>query len=423
MDEKLYIQDIINLLAEKQGMKGAEAEAFVKAVFDIIKEALETDKIVKIKGLGTFKLTEVDSRESINVNTGERIRIESHTKISFVPDTLMRDLINKPFSHFETVVLNEGVVFEDTVTEEDEEMPEEDAEEPQQEESFETKEIYSGDTSVEEPVEQKLSKKMLMDEVDSVAEITQPNETVHQQASNKTEISDNIPEATAPDGDVNEDSNDADENTGEESVSVADDPLAVDSSVETESSEEQVEITKPEEGENENKTSNSRQTLLYGLGIVLVSILLGCGVVYFIYPDVFNSGSGTVKTTINFAQDEPVTVVVDSLEAKDTIVVATTVKETPVPMIDTTKTVITGVRKGSNSVIADSTSYVIVGTMTTYKLGAGETLTMVSKRFYETKDLWPYLVMHNRHIIKNPNRVPSGTTIRIPALRDKGYHQ
>ena len=61
--------------------------------------------------------------------------------------------------------------------------------------------------------------------------------------------------------------------------------------------------------------------------------------------------------------------------------------------------------------------------MTTYKLGAGETLTMVSKRFYETKDLWPYLVMHNRHIIKNPNRVPSGTTIRIPALRDKGYHQ
>ena len=216
----------------------------------------------------------------------------------------MRDLINKPFSHFETVVLNEGVVFEDTVTEEDEEMSEEDAEESQQEESFETKEIYSGDTSVEEPVEQKLSKKMLMDEVDSVAEITQPNETVHQQISNKTEISDNILEATAPDGAVNEDSNDADEDTGEENVSIADDPLAVDSSVETESGEEQMEITKPEEGENENKTSNSRQTLLYGLGIVLVSILLGCGVVYFIYPDVFNSGSGTVKTTINFAQDD-----------------------------------------------------------------------------------------------------------------------
>ena len=158
----------------------------------------------------------------------------------------MRDLINKPFSHFETVVLNEGVVFEDTVTEEDEEMSEEDAEESQQEESFETKEIYSGDTSVEEPVEQKLSKKMLMDEVDSVAEITQPNETVHQQISNKTEISDNILEATAPDGAVNEDSNDADEDTGEENVSIADDPLAVDSSVETESGEEQMEITKPE---------------------------------------------------------------------------------------------------------------------------------------------------------------------------------
>lgn len=83
----------------------------------MIEEALATEKYVKVKGFGTFKLTEVDSRESVNVNTGERIEIQGHTKVSFTPDTTMKDLINKPFAHFETVILNDGVEFEDTPVE------------------------------------------------------------------------------------------------------------------------------------------------------------------------------------------------------------------------------------------------------------------------------------------------------------------
>ena len=76
---------------------------------------------MKIKGLGTFKLVDVDSRESVNVNTGERFQIKGHTKVSFTPDTNLRDTINKPFAHFETVVLNEGTVLEDTPMEESDE--------------------------------------------------------------------------------------------------------------------------------------------------------------------------------------------------------------------------------------------------------------------------------------------------------------
>ena len=102
MNEKISLQDLVELLNTKHGMPKKNADA------------LTNDKYVKIKGLGTFKLTEVDSRESMNVNTGERIEIQGHTKISFTPDTTMKELINKPFSHFETVMLNEGVLLEDT---------------------------------------------------------------------------------------------------------------------------------------------------------------------------------------------------------------------------------------------------------------------------------------------------------------------
>ena len=118
MNERLTIQDLIDLLAAKHSMTKKDAEAFVKEFFLLIEQALENEKTVKIKGLGTFKLVDVDSRESVNVNTGERFQIKGHTKVSFTPDTNLRDTINKPFAHFETVVLNEGTVLEDTPMEE-----------------------------------------------------------------------------------------------------------------------------------------------------------------------------------------------------------------------------------------------------------------------------------------------------------------
>ena len=114
MNERLYQQDFIDLLANKHGMNKKDADKFVREFFLLIEEALEKDKYVKIKGLGTFKLVDVESRESVNVNTGERFQIPGYTKVSFTPDNSLRDIINKPFAHFETVVLNESTVLEDT---------------------------------------------------------------------------------------------------------------------------------------------------------------------------------------------------------------------------------------------------------------------------------------------------------------------
>ena len=110
---KITIQDISKVLIERNGLGKKEAATFANAMFDIIQQALERDRIVKVKGLGTFKIIDVDARESVNVNTGERVLIEGHDKITFVPDALMKELVNKPFSQFETVVLKDGVDFED----------------------------------------------------------------------------------------------------------------------------------------------------------------------------------------------------------------------------------------------------------------------------------------------------------------------
>lgn len=106
-NNKILIQDLAEAIANREGITKKKAETFVKALFEMIEEGLAHDKFVKIKGLGTFKLIEVGERESVNINTGERFSIESHSKISFTPDALLRDLVNAPFAHFQTTILNE----------------------------------------------------------------------------------------------------------------------------------------------------------------------------------------------------------------------------------------------------------------------------------------------------------------------------
>lgn len=100
-------------LAEKTGLSQQEAELFIKKMFDVVNEGLQDDKQVKVKWLGTFKVTSVKDRESVDVNTGERIVIDGRDKISFTPDNILKEIVNKPFAQFETVVVNDGVEFDE----------------------------------------------------------------------------------------------------------------------------------------------------------------------------------------------------------------------------------------------------------------------------------------------------------------------
>ena len=107
------LHDIAKMLASKYGISVNEAKTFTNTFIDLVNEGLQEDGLVKIKGFGTFKIVEVKDRESINVTTGERILIPGRSKVTFTPDSVMKEMVNKPFSQFDTVVLNEGVDFSD----------------------------------------------------------------------------------------------------------------------------------------------------------------------------------------------------------------------------------------------------------------------------------------------------------------------
>ena len=143
------MKDIARCLVDKHGLKVADAEHFIALMIDVINEGVQRERQVKIKGLGTFKLTSVSSRESVDVNTGERIVIEGRDKISFTPDNAMKELVNRPFSQFETVVVNEGVELED----EFDEQLEESTPVEEKTESVEEKTVEKVDNLHEEPVE------------------------------------------------------------------------------------------------------------------------------------------------------------------------------------------------------------------------------------------------------------------------------
>lgn len=153
MKKKLSLQDFAEILAQREDIDRKAADAFARSFFDIIEQGLQTDKFVKIKGFGTFKLVAVSERESVNINTGERFQISGHTKVSFTPDSTMKELVNRPFAHFEAVDLNDDTDTKEfeVIDEEMEEEADEDIEENKavpstdEVETTEVEELESGD--------------------------------------------------------------------------------------------------------------------------------------------------------------------------------------------------------------------------------------------------------------------------------------
>jgi DNA-binding protein HU len=167
---KSAIQLITSALAKQHNLSADDAAAFVDAFFDIISSELKNGNQVKIKGLGTFKVQAVKPRESVNVNTGERVLIEGHDKISFTPDTVMKEIVNKPFSQFETVVINDGVD-----TEELERIPAEDS-------SDEVKSELVDETTTKNTSEEKQLAEEERTEVEDTKEETNNSSSVKEDA-------------------------------------------------------------------------------------------------------------------------------------------------------------------------------------------------------------------------------------------------
>ena len=169
------IQDLAKYLSKKHKIQQKEAERFLTALVDVLNEGLHYEKLVKVKGLGTFKVIEVKNRESVDVNTGERILIEGRPKITFTPDAVMKDLVNKPFAQFETVVLNEGVTFDNLSEEPEVELTEEPEPQPEIEQLMEEKPAPEPEVEEEQPEVEEEQHEIVAEQPE---EIIVPEETV-----------------------------------------------------------------------------------------------------------------------------------------------------------------------------------------------------------------------------------------------------
>lgn len=440
MNEKLNIQNLIEMLAEKHGMDKTDAESFVKEFFQLIEESLESDKYVKIKGLGTFKLIDVDSRESVNINTGERFEIQGHTKVSFTPEPTLKDLINKPFSHFETVVLNDETVLEDTAMGDN-------SEEEEKEENF--VEPESSTVVVESQVVVQETAEVIEEKTENAEE--ELIETVEEQVIQTVEevvedikeqpVSEEAPSVCQAESILSSEesvvSSEESNLAVAESVIPMDEPVA-EAPIEQKAQEELVPTYEVPEPPLPPVYKADNSTMKFFIGIVVLVVLLCVGAVTFMYyPDLLDRMSTPSKEKVADEKVErpaaPV-VLTDSITRKDTAtvvakkdtvaeVVTPKVVEEPKPVVKQ-ETPVVAPKKETKKAAAtpfepDSVNYKIVGTKTTYTIQEGETLTKVALRFYGTKALWPYIVKHNSGVIKNPDHVPYGTVIKIPELEKK----
>ena len=473
MNERLTIQDLIDLLAAKQGISKKDAEVFVKEFFLLIEQALEKDKNVKIKGLGTFKLIDVDSRESVNINTGERFQIKGHTKVSFSPDTSLRDTINKPFAHFETVVLNAGTVLEDTPVEMEGE--EEDAVlDDVAADDMATEEVATEDVAADNPAVD-----IAVAEHIASADITTADVTTETVSTETVSTEDITTECSVNENVLSQ------EATVETAVSIADSPESdapaqrehaarMEEAHVTDSQDVVLDAVEEEKGasafnaklkEDNNPAPKEKSVLSYLIGAIVVVLLLCGGIlVSLYYPDFLLSQSTEDESNTLLAAEQevqPEIMYADSVGQKDSVqaavkeVLPDTVvnkktrsaevampvskkkqreevsaekvnKSTPktapstmskaAPSTTAKTTLPTTPKATSPTTYSDDVNYKIVGTKTNHTVKAGETLTRISLRYYGTKAMWPYIVKHNKGVIKNPDNVPYGTKIKIPEL-------
>lgn len=491
-EQRLTNQDLADILVKKHGLEKEDAENFIKEFFLLIEEALQKDGIAKVKGFGTFKLTEVKSRESINVNTGERFEIQGHTKVSFTPDPLLRDFINKPFAHFETIVLNDGVTFDDI---QDDETDLDDTEDNVVDNTPETsiedsREEIIETTSIDTPIEISVNEeKELPPPVPVVSEtIYEPEETspiIEAEKPEKEETAENeaVEEEVKEESETEETVVLTEENIepitkqeeAEKEITYKSTRLPLEEIIARELQDTNRFFNKSVDGEildssgKELKTNSSPSSKKFMVITIILAILICSSAVLFTYFPNFMDDLFGYKQPKNVVTEisEGIEVPAISPIATDTIKTAAPVnekldsarldvetipiepkKEIP-PVVPATKTITpekkqpvtrqeskpaekkvektqpkaepqtSKIVSDNSPVKPDSTNYNIVGTKTTHTIESGETLTRVSLRFYGTKDLWPYLVMHNKSKIPNPAVVPAGLTINIPELKKK----
>lgn len=443
MSEKLNHSDLSAMLAREAGLSVAKADTFTKALFDIIIEGLEQDGIVKINGLGTFKVTDVADRSSVNVNTGEKIEIKGHRKLTFVPAESLKECVNRPFAMFEPVEIDDTY--------------QEDADAAQDEETIENEETAeSVVTADEEKVEEPSA-----EEAETATE-PQDKEPAHEENKEEVAENDNIETDAEPKEEVSDEEEVAPaEETSEEAAkeenvmtqeSKEEEIPATDASDDNPNSKEdaKAEDEKPKEKDPEGSARRGRSGKNALIAIIAIMVL---GFAYYWFVNKDNS-EAKKDNPLLLADTRDQATTGDQPQKREEAVQEKTADQqtdsiaTVQPGTDVSQQTADNVQQqpeaaqpsasaeettaGNYEFImldalaaisdkditdADTTLYIPVGELAVHVVAEDDRLAKISNDYYGSRKLWPYIAKYNN--LKQPYGIMVGMKLAIPELRPK----
>lgn len=465
MNNKLTIQELATLLSVKSGKDVYETERFIREFITVVSEGLFSDKMVKVKGLGTFKIVLVEDRESIHVNTGERILIPAHYKCSFLPDNELKELVNRPFSIFETTEIGDAASFQDMEMADD--SDEDDVDSDLESDANEDGEDLSLPKSsvTENRINGLLDKEMTEELADpeDLPEIHSPEEalTVDKQPNGQIDtvdspVSDDFPEEVSEpyneetiemenlkeeDTIEVEDSIHMDETLSEEIDESPEADLAsevVDTIPDSQANELTPEIESSSQIDNQDKEKEQTENREEIIRAKLAS-LSAKDPVAFVAPEAKpkkrrKHGHTATKTFFYIivggllvTASVALFFYFQSLEVRNAVPimiesVSAIPTETPAPtdsVFDESDSIPSNEKDSVPEVVSEpqgtmQTEQVKTKYMDTVVIQTGDRLTLISLKYYGHKIFWVYLYLANKESIPNPNSVAIGTQIHIP---------
>ena len=454
MDAKLNQSDLISLLAKGNNISVAKAELFTKNFFDLVIEGLEQDGIVKINGLGTFKVTDVASRGSVNVNTGEKIEIKGHKKLTFIPADALKEQVNLPFAMFEPVEVDDTYQPDSN-------------EEGDSEETVET--VETTETAVEPVVVQPVAEEVPVATVEEGAAEGTVEEAVEETATadepeaavvEEVAVEESVAKETTEEPVVIEKHEESvAEETVEQEAVVPVVEENVEETPEPESQEAPVVVQErpsepvivrvpPKKSAQEKQplpSKRKKSRLSYYL-IAIMAIAVALILINRTGADdvaVVEEVKETVPAAVEEPKSKPVienvaaeTADVEAEPVEETVAVEAVVEEpvaaepeivaepAPLPVAEQSageyEFVLVDELAAKNLkyiTLADTTLYVAEGDLAVHKVAPDETLTRIAREYYGDKRLWPYIVKYNN--MSNPNGLCRGMEIAIPRLTPK----
>ena len=438
MSRKILPAELVEIIARNEGITKKKSEAFIRAFFEVIEEGLRTDSFVKIKGFGTFKLVNVSERESVNISTGERFQISGHTKVSFLPDTAFKDLINRPFSHFETILIPDSTTQEelDAISE----APTEELEEATEvvEAISESVSTTISSVTLESDTDTQVSPNIVQTSEENNVEETPIHLEEKEAESTEESLIEDVKsetlqslEATLEATEVTEISpnNTMTQTPVEDTATIPQQPL--EETVPTTECKQQLPISSPpiDSTENEmnytdnNNKSGKSRTLMWGLLWIISLIIAYLAGYHRIIPlDADFHNEEVTEVNVASVSTDTHQVATDTLAtATDTLTTSSPINLLPAGA--DTLSVIRGIDKATAEKLAQGQpqvkvgSFLIIGTFRKHTMRSGDTLFKLARSVYGHKDYVKYIILYNQ--FPDPNNVYIGTEILLPQLVEK----